>query len=131
MLAFMSTWLYSFSMSNVPDAILGEVAERFRLLGDGTRLRMLRVLAQRGEVAVGELAKAVGCSQANVSKHLRLLAAARMVRRRAEGTMAYYRLTDPSVGELCALACRAIRWREAGEAGQVGHVRWERGGRER
>ncbi|WP_322817647.1 metalloregulator ArsR/SmtB family transcription factor [Tepidiforma sp.] len=115
-------------MSNVPDAVLDEVAERFRLLGDGTRLRMLRVLGQRGEVAVGELAEAVGCSQANVSKHLRLLAAARMVRRRAEGTMAYYRLADPSVGELCALACRGIRWWDAAEARRAGHGRTERGG---
>lgn len=124
----MNAWLYSFSMSNVPDAVLDGVAGRLRLLGDGTRLRMLRVLAQRGEVAVGELWEAVGCSLANVRNHVRSLAAARMVRRRAEGTMAYYRLADPSIGELCALACRGTRWEAGVDARRVGPGRWAEGG---
>lgn len=115
-------------MSNVPDAVLDGVAGRLRLLGDGTRLRMLRVLAQRGEVAVGELWEAVGCSLANVRNHVRLLAAARMVRRRAEGSMAFYWLADPRVGELWALACRWIGWEGAVDDRRVGPGRWAEGG---
>ena len=73
-------------MNDLPDDLVKLVAERFRLLGDGTRLRIIRFLLARGEAPVGEIAAATGCSQANVSKHLRLLHDARVVRRRAEGS---------------------------------------------
>jgi ArsR family transcriptional regulator len=77
---------------------------------------------------VGELAEAVGCTQANVSKHLRLLHDARIVRRRAEGTMAFYRLADPSVAELCAIVCGGIRRRVEEDAAAVGLARAGQGG---
>ncbi|MCX7618977.1 helix-turn-helix transcriptional regulator [Tepidiforma sp.] len=107
-------------MRDLPDPLLDEAATRFRLLGDATRLRILRFLAQEGEAPVGEIAAAAGCSQANVSKHLRLLHDARIVRRRAEGTMAYYRVIDPSVAELCGIVCGGIRRQVAREAALMG-----------
>ncbi|QFG02561.1 ArsR/SmtB family transcription factor [Tepidiforma bonchosmolovskayae] len=107
-------------MNDLPDDLMGLVAERFRLLGDGTRLRIIRFLLARGEAPVGEIAAATGCSQANVSKHLRLLHDARVVRRRAEGTMAFYRVVDPSVEELCDIVCGGIRRQVAEEAALVG-----------
>lgn len=109
-------------MHDLPDALLDEVADRFRLLGDPTRLRILRAILARGEASVGELAAATGCSQANVSKHLRLLLDGRMVRRRQAGTSAYYRLADPGVEELCELACGVVRRQVAAEAARIGLV---------
>jgi DNA-binding transcriptional ArsR family regulator len=84
------------------------VAERFRVLGDATRLSILRVLREQGELNVGEICDALGGSQANVSKHLRTLSEAGIVGRRREGTAAYYRIIDPSITKLCDLVCNRL-----------------------
>ena len=86
-----------------PEAI-DLVAERFRTLGEPTRLHLLNEL-RHGERSVGDLVEALGATQANVSKHLQLLHAAGMVSRRREGTTIYYRVSDPSVFRLCELVC--------------------------
>jgi DNA-binding transcriptional ArsR family regulator len=52
-----------------------EYARWFRVLGDGTRVRILNVLACADRpLTVGEIVDAVGKSQSTVSNHLRLLA---------------------------------------------------------
>ena len=86
-----------------PEAI-DLVAERFRTLGEPTRLHLLNEL-RHGERSVGDLVEALGATQANVSKHLQLLHAAGMVSRRREGTTIYYRVSDSSVFRLCELVC--------------------------
>jgi DNA-binding transcriptional ArsR family regulator len=86
-----------------PDA-LELVAERFRTLGEPTRLRLLDAL-RKGERSVGTLVEVLGTGQANVSKHLQLLHAAGFVGRRREGTTVYYHLADPTVFKLCDLVC--------------------------
>ncbi|HEX9894588.1 MAG TPA: metalloregulator ArsR/SmtB family transcription factor [Gemmatimonadales bacterium] len=86
-----------------PEAI-DLVAERFRTLGEPTRLRLLNALRQ-GERSVGELVDAIGATQANGSKHLQLLHAAGFVTRRREGTTVLYHLADPTVFQLCDLVC--------------------------
>ena len=63
----------------VPDALLEEASRRFALLGDPTRLRLLRTLQERGEIAAGDLAEVTGISRSNASQHLGLLAAAGLV----------------------------------------------------
>ncbi|RJQ12371.1 MAG: transcriptional regulator [Dehalococcoidia bacterium] len=92
----------------VPDALLGRVAQRFRVLGDASRLTILRLLVDRGELPVGAIVDEVGMSQANVSKHLRHLLDAGIVARRAEGTSAYYSVVDSSVERLCTIVCDRI-----------------------
>jgi DNA-binding transcriptional ArsR family regulator len=86
-----------------PEAI-DLVAERFRVLGEPTRLRLLNALRQ-GDRSVTELVAAIGTTQANVSKHLQVLYAAGFVSRRREGTTVVYQLADPSVFQLCELVC--------------------------
>jgi DNA-binding transcriptional ArsR family regulator len=73
------------------------IAERFRALGDPTRLLILDHLGRHGEAAVGELAAQVGASQQNASKHLAVLRFARIVSRRKLGTRSLYRIADPAV----------------------------------
>lgn len=102
--------------SFIPDALLGRVAERFRILGDSSRLTILRELLAAGELNVGELVERLGMSQANVSKHLRVLADAGIVVRRPEGTAAYYRIADPTITELCDIVCGRLREQVAAEA---------------
>ena len=72
------------------------VADVFRLLGDPTRVRLLDVLTH-GERCVCDLAALIELSESAVSHQLRLLRAARLVRVRRTGRMAYYSLDDHHV----------------------------------
>ncbi len=80
-------------------------AETFKLLADGTRLKILWSLMQ-GEHSVGELAREVGAQPAAVSQHLAKLRAAHLVRARREGTRMYYDADDAHVRHLVEQALR-------------------------
>jgi ArsR family transcriptional regulator len=88
------------------------VAERFRILGDPSRLKLLQVLSE-GESTVADLTERCATSQANVSKHLGILLRGGLVTRRKEGLYVYYRVADPSVFRLCDLVCGSIKDRLA------------------
>lgn len=91
----------------IPDELLDRVAEKFRMLGDTTRLSILRVLLA-GEKNVGAVVVETGQSQANVSKHLKMLAKAGMVCRRKDGLQVFYSVGDPLIEKLCGLVCNTI-----------------------
>lgn len=95
----------------IPDAFLEDAARRFALLGDPTRLRILRTLHESGEASVGHLAEMAGIGRSNLSRHLALLAAAGVVNRRREGPMVYYQVADATIGQLCDLVCSSLRTR--------------------
>jgi DNA-binding transcriptional ArsR family regulator len=84
------------------------IADRFRLLAEPTRLRLLDLLAD-GERSVGSLTAELGCTQANVSKHLSLLAEAGLVSRRRDGLRSFYAVSDPAVFALCGQVCDTLR----------------------
>ena len=65
----------------------------FRLLGDTTRLRLLRVLAQ-DRFNVSELTGILGVAQSGVSRHLGLLKDAGLVAEEREAGFVYYRLAE-------------------------------------
>lgn len=65
----------------------------FRLLGDSTRLRLLRVLAA-DRFNVTELTGILDLAQSGVSRHLSLLKDAGLVREAREGGYVYYALAD-------------------------------------
>ena len=69
---------------------LQELTELIRVLQDPTRLRLLAGLRQ-GELTVGEIARVTGLSQPRVSRHLKLLCDARVVRRTPDQNEVYYR----------------------------------------
>ena len=93
----------------VPTTFLERTARRFRLLGEPSRLAILNNLNVAGEMSVQEIVDATGQLQANVSKHLGLLAREGLVARRAEGTRAFYRIADTTISALCLLVCGQIR----------------------
>jgi DNA-binding transcriptional ArsR family regulator len=80
----------------LPSRTVESVAGVFRLLGDPTRVRLVDAL-NHGERCVCDLATLVGMSESAVSHQLRLLRAARLVRARRTGRMAYYSLDDHHV----------------------------------
>lgn len=80
------------------------LAKYFRALGDPTRLRVLRLLAEQGELAVGEIVARLGMPQATVSTHLACLRWCGFVSTRRERRSVLYSLADARVSELVALA---------------------------
>lgn len=93
----------------MPRELLHQVANRFKLLGEPVRLEILNHLHVQGEMNVQELMDATGQQQANVSKHLRLLAGEGVVTRRKDGLFSYYAIADPSLSGLCLLVCGQIQ----------------------
>lgn len=86
------------------------VASRFRVLGDPNRLRILNTL-MAGEHGVGELMVTTGLEQSNVSRHLAVLRREGLVERESDGNRAVYRISEPSIVQLCELVCGGIAGR--------------------
>jgi len=78
------------------------VALRFRLLGEPMRLKILQAVCREPRTVNG-IVRAVGATQANVSKHLALLAAAGILARQKDGQRVYYGMKDQLAMKLCAL----------------------------
>jgi len=94
-------------MSKLDERALAHVANYFKALAEPMRLKILNAL-QDGEKNVSQLTELSQSTQANVSKHLSLLAQAGLVQRESRGTCVYYRIADPSVFALCELVCGQI-----------------------
>ena len=75
---------------------LYDLAELFKVFGDGTRIRILYALFEE-EVCVCDLAQLLGMTQSAVSHQLRVLKQARLVRNRREGKTIFYFLADDHV----------------------------------
>ena len=86
------------------------IAERFRLLAEPMRVRLLDRLRE-GEASVHELAEPLGTTPQNISKHLGVLARGGVVGRRKDGNFVYYRVVDEGIWELCQLVCGGVERR--------------------
>lgn len=84
-----------------PAAALPEAedyAAWFRALADGTRVKIVSLLARHGRpMKVGEIVAAVHVGQSTVSQHLKVLAAVRFVLAERRGTARYYRINAACV----------------------------------
>jgi ArsR family transcriptional regulator len=83
-------------MSDLDQWALDELTGIFRVLGDGTRVRILDALS-RAEMCVGDLAAHLGLTESAVSHQLRILRNTRIVRTRRAGRMIFYTLDDKHV----------------------------------
>ena len=92
----------------LPEPLIEVIAERFRVIGEPMRIRLLDALRD-GEATVGELTERLGASQQNVSKHLGVLHQAGIVRREKQGTSVRYSIADDSVFDLCEQVCGGLR----------------------
>jgi len=84
------------------------LADTFRAFADPTRLALLRELLE-GPKTVNELFNAVGTTQANISRQLKLLHKAGLLNRKQSGLFVSYSISDPLVLEICNMACRKIK----------------------
>ena len=78
------------------------MARHFRLLGEPMRLKILQVVCREPHT-VNEIVKATDATQANVSKHLALLATGGILKRERDGQCVYYGVKDQLVVQLCEL----------------------------
>jgi ArsR family transcriptional regulator len=81
---------------------LDRMATRFRMLGEPMRLKILQAVCKQPRT-VNDIVAATGSTQANVSKHLALLAAAGILTREKDGQCVYYGMKDRLVVKLCEL----------------------------
>ena len=87
---------------SLPPAALAQVADYFKVLSELSRLQVLCSL-RSGAKNVTEIMEATGLGQANVSKHLKILAQAGIVSRSPQGVSVYYEIAEPFIFELCEL----------------------------
>lgn len=87
----------------IPDD-LAAVADRFKVLAEVARLRVLDAL-RAGPQHVTALMAATGLQQANLSRHLQHLYRHGFVERTRQGTFVHYAIADPQVFALCDLMC--------------------------
>jgi ArsR family transcriptional regulator, cadmium/lead-responsive transcriptional repressor len=85
------------------------LAKFFNGFANSTRLSILLLLAQRGEMKVGELVRVLGAPQPRVSDHLRCLSWCGYVEVRRAGRNAYYSVTDGRVLEVLKLGETLLR----------------------
>jgi DNA-binding transcriptional ArsR family regulator len=74
----------------VPELDRTEIVARISALADDTRLQILQIIAERGEIRSQEIMEAINLSQPSVSRYLsQLVAAGYLQERRANGAKAY------------------------------------------
>ncbi|MBI5060389.1 winged helix-turn-helix transcriptional regulator [candidate division KSB1 bacterium] len=93
------------------------IATVFKAMAEPIRLRILYEL-QQSDVCVGDLVERLGCSQANVSKHLAILRNAGLIDSSSSGTTHYYSVSDPIVVSVCASVCDSVERRSRELHGQ-------------
>lgn len=77
---------------------LRRMADHFSLLAGETRLKIIILLTDSGELCVCDLASVLEMTPAAVSQHLSRLRSGRMVQSRRDGMTIYYRLTEGADG---------------------------------
>src|SRR5688572_20489560 len=78
-------------------------ARLFRVLGHPVRIRILELLSE-SEHSVGALQELVDVDSSGTSQHLAALRQVGLVESRRQGTSVYYRIKDPLVSDLLAVA---------------------------
>jgi len=87
-------------MPEVSDVAIRDLVQVARLLSDETRLRIVFLLAQQGEIHVSDLCERLGQSQPAVSHHLALLRVSGLIEARREGKHNFYSVRTDAFGEM-------------------------------
>ncbi|MGB3633912.1 MAG: metalloregulator ArsR/SmtB family transcription factor [Rubrobacteraceae bacterium] len=85
------------------------LARFFNGFANSTRLSILLLLADQGEMRVGDLVVELDAPQPRISDHLRCLAQCGYVQARRSGRRAYYSITDDRVLEMLSLGESLLR----------------------
>jgi len=100
-------------VESIPLADTELLARLFRALGDATRLRILELLLEEGELHQMEIVRRLGATQARVSEHMACLTWCGFVETRTEGRKTLY---SPANRQVRGLLDKAKRFLEQNEA---------------
>lgn len=114
-------------MSDIFPAALSQVADYFKVLSEVSRLQVLCCL-KTGAKNVTEIIAETGLGQANVSKHLRILAQAGIVKRTPQGVSVIYEIADPILFQLCDLVCDRLTMRLQEQTHQLSQLEGQKWG---
>lgn len=104
-------------MNELTQSDADEYASWFRCLADGTRLRVLHVVASADRpLTVGEIVKRLDRSQSTISRHLRVLAEERFVLTEADGVRTLVRANPDCMGALPEAAAAVMGSRVRGRS---------------
>src|SRR6516164_4804608 len=92
---------WAYLMSNSGKLDFDDLNSALKAAGEETRLRVIALLSE-AELTVSDLTDILRQSQPRISRHLKLLAEARLVDRFREGSWAFFRLAEH--GEAAELA---------------------------
>ena len=88
-------------MNKINQKNADEYAQWFKCLGDGTRIRILNVIASATEpLTVGEIVSTIGKSQSTVSHHLQILADGKFVFLQSDGVRTIVSVNTKCMTEL-------------------------------
>lgn len=105
----------------LPPSALAQVADYFKVLSELSRLQVLCAL-RSGSKNVTEIMEETGLGQANVSKHLKILAQAGIVSRTPQGVSVYYQIAEPLIFELCELVGDRLSTRLEAQSQELKHL---------
>lgn len=91
--------------NNLSETMLEAAAQRFRVLGEPMRLRILQLL-ENGELPARAIAETLKTSESRVFRHLLALSQASLVDRRRNGLEVFYAIGDPFAIRICELVFR-------------------------
>lgn len=94
------------------------IAEYFKVLSEVSRLQVLCAL-KTGAKNVSEIMEITQLKQANVSKHLQILAQTGIIKRQPQGVSVYYEIADPIIFDLCELVCQSLSVRLTQQSQQL------------
>ncbi|HHY39088.1 MAG TPA: helix-turn-helix transcriptional regulator [Clostridia bacterium] len=77
--------------------MIKDTERAFKAIGQASRLRILKVLAQAGEMCVCELQEVLGMNQPAISQHLRVLRESGLVNERKEGLWVFYSVNKEAI----------------------------------
>ncbi|WP_414576925.1 ArsR/SmtB family transcription factor [Anabaena sp. CCY 9402-a] len=97
---------------------LTPIAEYFKVLSEVSRLQVLCAL-KTGAKNVTEIMEITQLKQANVSKHLQILAQTGIIKRQPQGVSVFYEIADPIIFDLCELVCQSLSVRLVQQSQQI------------
>jgi DNA-binding transcriptional ArsR family regulator len=103
---------------DLSDAALELIAQRFKVLAEPLRLKIIHSLWD-GELTVSDIIAATAGLPANVSKQLGVLHQAGLLSRRKDGLRVYYSIGDETVFELCEVVCASLHDRLAAQMDEL------------
>ena len=85
------------SLTRIPELDRAEIVARLSALADDTRLHVLQMIAERGEMRSQEVMEATNLSQPSVSRYLKQLTATGYLRERRENGAKVYMLNEDRI----------------------------------